>query len=292
MDHQKEKRKLVFITGLSGSGKTTARNVFADLGYFTVDNLPLPLTRDVLKLTAQSTESIQQVALVVDARTPEYLDEFPQTVTKLKEDFDVDVLYLDSSDDILARRFDTTRRKHPLAPSQSAIIGITKERELLTGVRESTTATIDTSTLNIHELKQRIIKLFDKSRTVQMTISTTSFGFKYGILANADLVFDVRFLQNPFFIPELSMLSGKDAAVREYVMNQEATQEFIQRTEEFLDFLIPKYEKDGKSYLTIGIGCTGGQHRSVAIAEHIHNWLEDKLGRTLRLKHRDMKQNS
>jgi len=261
----------VVITGMSGSGKSTALKAFEDIGYYCVDNLPIALMPEFLSLTENASTMPTRVALVMDVREKSFLDRYRSIFTEIKEKgFHVEILFLDANDEVLVRRFSQTRRQHPLRPRGNVIEGICIEREHLIGLREWADKLIDTSDFNVHQLRQDIIRLYSsRKRLDQLVIHLLSFGFKYGVPADANLVLDVRFLPNPYFEPELCPLSGCDREVRTYVLEKKDTMEFLHHVKGLLKFLVPEYRKEGKSYLVIAVGCTGGRHRSVVIVEHL-----------------------
>ncbi|MGB9497244.1 MAG: RNase adapter RapZ [Dissulfuribacterales bacterium] len=261
----------VVITGMSGSGKSTALKAFEDIGYYCVDNLPIALMPEFLSLTENASTMPTRVALVMDVREKSFLDRYRSIFTEIKEKgFHVEILFLDANDEVLVRRFSQTRRQHPLRPRGNVLEGIRIEREHLMGLREWADKLIDTSDFNVHQLRQDIIRLYSsRKRLDQLVIHLLSFGFKYGVPADANLVLDVRFLPNPYFEPELCPLSGCDREVRTYVLEKKDTMEFLHHVKGLLKFLVPEYRKEGKSYLVIAVGCTGGRHRSVVIVEHL-----------------------
>jgi UPF0042 nucleotide-binding protein len=261
--------ELVIITGMSGSGKGSVLKVFEDLGYYCVDNLPLELIPRFADLARQSAE-IQRTALVVDIREGQALSKLPKILKQVRKTIATQVLFLEASDESLVRRFSETRRPHPLGKTSSVSSAITAERKRLDFVRNLADVTIDTSKFNVHELRAHITGKFQDGNTErQVLVSCVSFGFKNGVPTDADLVFDVRFLPNPHFIPEFRPLTGKHPKVAAYIRQFPQTQEFIDRISELLLYLMPHYIREGKSYLTVGFGCTGGQHRSVMIAEDV-----------------------
>ncbi len=261
----------VVITGMSGSGKSTVLKAFEDMGYYCVDNLPIALLPEFLSLTENISTMPTRVALVMDVREESFLDQYQSIFTQIKEEgFHLEILFLDAKDEVLVRRFSQTRRRHPLKPRGKVFEGIHIEREHLMGLKECADKLFDTSDFNVHQLRQGIVRLYSsRKRLDQLVIHILSFGFKYGVPADANLVLDVRFLPNPYFEPELHPLSGCDQKVRTYVLEKEDTIEFLKHAEGFLKFLVPKYRNEGKSYLVIAVGCTGGRHRSVAIVEHL-----------------------
>jgi UPF0042 nucleotide-binding protein len=261
---------LVIISGVSGSGKSTAMNVLEDLGYYCVDNLPMTLLPKFIELCENTQGDINKIALAVDIREGVFFKGAPEVIKDLREKgHPIDVIFLDSSDSALVRRYKETRRKHPLSVDGNILEGISKEREMLRELKELSSYSIDTTDFNVHELKELIKNKFDKSRSQNLLVNILSFGFKHGYPYDADMVFDVRFLPNPFFIEELKELNGLDDEIVHFVMSREETGEYIEKLTEFLEFLIPKYEKEGRTYLTIAIGCTGGKHRSVVVAKKL-----------------------
>lgn len=256
------------ITGLSGSGKSTAIKALEDSGFYCVDNLPVILLPKFIELCEESAE-IMRVGVGVDVRAGDFLKSYPDIVKELSgSGHDVEIIFLESSDDILVKRFSETRRIHPLAISGRITDGIRKEREVLADLKKDASKVIDTSDYNVHQLKRDISEYVrDVAFSKKMTINLVSFGFKYGTLYEADIIMDVRFLPNPNFVDELRNLNGRDGRVSDYVLKTELGRQFMKRFMRLIDFLIPNYIREGKSYLTIGIGCTGGRHRSVAIVE-------------------------
>lgn len=281
------KRKLVIITGLSGSGKSTGARALEDAGYFVVDNLPLVMLRDFLKLTDHGS---QPVAVVIDVRSSEFLLGCEQKLALLhKLGYSVEILFFEASEQDLVRRFSETRRRHPLARQEGLTGAIRVEREMMAELRRLATAVIDSSGETVHALRQRVLAyvLGPDSTTSQLQIALLSFGFRYGLPLEADLVFDVRFLDNPHFVKELRPLSGRDREVRDYVLSQTDCQQFLVRLKDLLLFLLPRYRQEGKSGLTICIGCTGGRHRSVAIADELFPLLLGS-GCQVQVNHRDV----
>jgi len=282
--------QLVIITGLSGSGMSSAMNVFEDLGYFCIDNLPVQLIPSFVHMVERKEAGITHSALVVDIREGAFLESFPQVLSQLrnKDNIETTVVFLESSDAALQRRFSETRRPHPIGEG-TVFESIEEEREQLASIRELADVIIDTSDHTVHTLREIIKKRFAPTETDgEMQLSIVSFGYKYGIPLDADLLFDVRFLPNPHFVPELKELTGNDPAVVEYLKDKPEVIETIERFEDLLDFLIPLYQREAKSYVTVGVGCTGGKHRSVAVA----NWLAQhlkRLGHHARVFHRDIK---
>ena len=282
-------RRLVVITGLSGSGKASALKAFEDLGYYCVDNLPIGLIPNFADMCAVPGSHIPRSAVVVDIREGESLSQLPVAYQRLTRDgLKVALVFLEASDEALIQRFEETRRPHPLGRDLPVREGIRLERSLLKPMRKLADTVIDTSRMNVHELRQLIQDRFGGRKHKTMLISVLSFGFKHGVPQDADLLFDVRFLPNPNFVAGLREKNGQDPEVREYVESQTLTTEFISRLTDLLLFLLPQYVREGKSYLTIAIGCTGGRHRSVAIAEHISGLLEEE-GYKVKLSHRDLR---
>jgi UPF0042 nucleotide-binding protein len=279
--------ELVIITGMSGSGKISMLKVFEDLGYYCVDNLPVDLIENFAELVGQSGE-IEKAALVADVREGESLKRLPGIVKNLKERLKTTVVFLEASDDALVRRFSETRRPHPLsAQSMPVKSAIASERRQLAVIRNIADVVIDTSKFNVHELRAHIVQRFEReSSSKNLLVSIVSFGYKHGVPSEADLVFDVRFLPNPHFVPEFRPLTGKHPKVAQYIRSFPQTQEFIHRVSDLLIYLLPHYVEEGKSYLTIGFGCTGGQHRSVLIAHEVAKRLS-KAGYPAKVTHRD-----
>lgn len=279
--------ELVIITGLSGSGKGTVLKVLEDLGYFSVDNLPIELIPKFAELTEDSSR-IQRAALVVDIREGDALLRFPKVYRGLRNKLHPRLLYLEAADESIMRRFSETRRPHPLGQDMPVAEGIQQEREHLSAIRELADYIIDTSKFSVHELRDYIRDIFvNESEQTALLVSVVSFGFRHGVPPDADLVFDVRFLPNPNYIPKFKHQTGLQPGVAEYVRQFPQTQEFLSRVSDLLAFLIPHYIREGKSYLTIAFGCTGGQHRSVMIASEIRNVL-DSRGYKVKETHRDM----
>ncbi|WP_433966096.1 RNase adapter RapZ [Tunturiibacter gelidiferens] len=279
--------ELVILTGLSGSGKLSALKAFEDLGYYSVDNLPLELVPSFADLVRQSAE-IERAALVVDVREGMRLDEFPAILKKVRKVLPTRVVFLEASEDALIRRFSETRRPHPMGRSDTVVKSIRAERKRLDPIRNVADIVLDTTKFNVHDLRAHINSQFEREESGRaLMISSNSFGFKNGVPTEADLVFDVRFLPNPHFVPEFRKLTGKHPKVAKYVLQFPQTKEFLDKTAEMLKFLLPHYIKEGKSYLTVAFGCTGGQHRSVFIAEEMKKRLAEE-GYRVKTAHRDM----
>ncbi len=282
--------EFLIITGLSGAGKSQAMKAMEDINYYCMDNLPPQLLPGFAELCYESKRNIKKVAVVVDIRGGKFFDALFNSLEKLSEKgLKYRILFLDASDIVLIKRYKELRRPHPLSVNGRLIDGINKERELLEEVKSKADYIIDTSNFTIGMLKEEIRKIFvEGEESRKLTISVVSFGFKYGILLDGDLIFDVRFLPNPYYIEELKDYTGNDENVREYVLKWEQTKTFIHKLIDMLNFLIPYYIKEGKTQLVIGIGCTGGKHRSVAIANFIQEILS-KEGNRVILSHRDSK---
>ena len=283
-------RRFVILTGLSGAGKTQAIRALEDLGYFCIDNLPTQLIPTMAELTMRDDSSLTKVALVVDVREGGFLDHFPRTFRRLQQTPGVNptLIFLEASNSTLVRRFSETRRPHPLAPDRSVSEGIVEEREKLGAIRKLADLIVDTSNLTVHELRDAFMRMSrDENARAEMVVNLISFGFKHGVPVDADLVFDVRCLPNPHFVDRLRRLTGRDQAVIRYMRKHQATEDFIEQLTSFLRFALPHYVSEGKSYLTVAIGCTGGQHRSVMIAESLKKSLGTVKGVRLRVKHRD-----
>ncbi|EKY27733.1 RNase adapter RapZ [Clostridium celatum] len=284
--------RFIIVTGLSGAGKSEATKSLEDMGYFCVDNLPPTLITKFAEACSQSAGKIDKVALVIDIRGGVFFNDLFQSLKELsKEQFKYEILFLDASDEVLVKRFKEKRRSHPLAGNGRVIKGIELEREKLREVKENADIIIDTSKYKIGDLREEMTKRFGDEiiPEKQMAITVLSFGFKYGIPVDSDLVFDVRFIPNPFYIPELKPFSGLDKPVNDYVLEQEETIEFLEKLNGMLDFLIPNYKKEGKRQLIVAIGCTGGRHRSVAIANEIYKSLHEK-NYNVYIEHRDIKE--
>jgi len=276
------------VTGMSGAGRSATADVLEDLGFFVIDNLPPALIPKVAELGRDRQGS--RFALVVDTRAGEYLPDLESALAELRETgARTRVLFLDAADEVLVRRFDETRRRHPVAESHRVSEGIARERELLEEIKGQADIVIDTSELNVHELRDRLREIIGEPADMPsgLQINVVSFGYKHGLPLDVDLVFDCRFLPNPHWIESLRPLPGTDARVRRYVMKQEETQAFLEELSNLFELLLPAYVREGKSYLSIGVGCTGGRHRSVVIAAEIARLLE-RLGFPARVHHRDL----
>ncbi len=289
-----DRLRLVLITGLSGSGKSVVAKCFEDLGFYTVDNLPLPLLREFLERPGELVFGHERIAVVADLRAPGFAEEFPKLIAEIDRECPQQsqarptLLFLEASDEVLVRRFSETRRPHPLAPDQPAIAGIRRERELLAGLRPRADLVFDTSHWSIHETRAQVYRAFAAAgEEPEMVVSLVSFGFKHGVPVGTDLLFDVRFLANPHFVPGLREQTGQDAEVLEYLEQQPDFEELISRLADLLAFLLPRYRRENRSYLTVAVGCTGGRHRSVAIVERLKKRLDAGCW-PARLMHRDI----
>jgi UPF0042 nucleotide-binding protein len=281
-----DKRELVIITGLSGSGKATVLKVLEDLGFYSVDNLPIELMPKFAELTLSGT--IRRAALVVDIREGEALKLFPSIFKELQHELKITLVFLEAESDMLVRRFSETRRPHPLGVESTVPESIEAERNAMAPIRALADITIDTSKFTVHELRDVVKQKFTgSSNDGQIMVQVVSFGYRNGIPTDADLVFDVRFLPNPNYIPEFKPLTGRDRRVAQYVRSFPQTQEFIERISGLLEYLLPHYIREGKSYLTIAFGCTGGQHRSVMMTDEFRKRLA-KAGYKVKETHRDM----
>ncbi len=280
-------RQLVILTGLSGSGKSTVLRAFEDMGFYCVDNLPVELIPIFAELHAAGEGDFARAALLVDAREGSHLEKLPALLKHLKKDHPITLVYIEASEDALLRRYSETRRPHPLGKNSPVRESLARERALMEPIRDLADVVIDSSKFNVHELRQFITERFKNPDNRPMLLSLVSFGYKYGIPTDADLVFDVRFLPNPHFVPELREFTGQDKEVQRYVNSFPQTKEFLRRLEGMLTYLIPHYIQEGKSYLTIAIGCTGGKHRSVMLGETIAKDLKKK-GFATKVVHRDI----
>jgi UPF0042 nucleotide-binding protein len=283
--------RFVVLTGIAGSGKSQAIKALEDLGYFCVDNLPVELLPMLADLTLRAGSEIARAAVVVDVREGRMLEAFPRVYKELQKKGALNpvLIFLEASEESLVRRFSETRRPHPLAHDRSAIEGIREERETLAPIRRMADHIVDTSEMTVHELRHAFTGVASgRAPGNALTVTILSFGFKHGIPVDSDLLFDVRFLPNPHFVPDLRPHTGRDPEVVKYLEKSESTHEFLTHTLSLLNFLVPQYVNEGKSYLTIGIGCTGGRHRSVAIAEALRKGLSGIKGVRLRVKHRDI----
>lgn len=284
-----KKLKIIIITGLSGSGKSTAISAFEDAGFYCVDNMPVALLPKFLELPIESDSEIAGLAFVMDLREKSFLSRYPFVFDSLKEKgYGFKILFLEADEETLLKRYSQTRRHHPLSQDKSLLEGIRIEQEQLKDLKITADKIIDTSRYNVHNLKSVINYIAQQSKNfAPMKINILSFGFKYGTPHDASLIMDVRFLANPYFVPELKALNGRSADIKNYVLNNDEARRFFKKYLDLLDYLIPLYEKEGKSYLTIAVGCTGGRHRSVSITEAIFEHIK-KPGRQIIITHRDI----
>jgi RNase adapter protein RapZ len=284
---------IFIITGLSGSGKSTAIAALEDAGFYCVDNMPVDLLPKFLELPIERNSELAGIALGMDVREKGFLSKYNTVFSELKQKgYHFEILFLEAEEEVLLQRYSTTRRQHPLSQGKGLLEGIRTEREQLQNLRSAADRVMNTSKLNVHELKSKIFDIIQKTKiSVPMRIHVLSFGFKFGIPHDADLIMDVRFLVNPYFIPELKDLNGESQAIKDFILNHEETHAFLAKYLDLLDYLIPLYEKEGKAYLSVAIGCTGGRHRSVTIADTIFGHLR-AMGKTVALTHRDLDQPS
>ena len=289
MDNKTEETELVVITGMSGAGKTVAIQSFEDLGFFTIDNLPPALLLTFIKLMRDSGKSMKRVAAVMDLRGGDFFDSLVDAIDNLSKEpkVSVTILFLDAENQTLVSRYKETRRSHPLSPGGLVLGGIKKERDMLIDLQGRAKYIYNTSQMSPRELKEKIISDFSTNTSNVFTVNVVSFGFKHGMPIDADLVFDVRFLPNPYYIEELKPLSGLDEAVSSYVLQWNETQMLIEKLTDLLQFMIPRYKNEGKAQLVIAFGCTGGQHRSVTLAEYYGKLFAEK-NKTI-ITHRDVK---
>lgn len=282
--------KLLILTGMSGAGKSTAFKMLEDLGYFCVDNLPIPLLKSMIDLTDQPSAQEQKVVVGIDIRSGEQLSLLQEVLTELRDDGKkYNILFLDAEDDVLIKRYKETRRNHPLSGMERIQAGIVKERDAIAFLKKQADYIIDTSHLLTRELKEELQRIFVSEENFQnLFVTVMSFGFKYGIPSDADLVFDVRFLPNPYYVAELRPKTGNDVEIQQFVMAHQEAHDFIDKLDDMIGFLIPNYIKEGKNQLVIAIGCTGGKHRSVTLANQLYQRLlnNDTIG--LKIEHRDI----
>ncbi|NBJ91863.1 RNase adapter RapZ [Parablautia muri] len=284
--------RFVVVTGMSGGGKSTAMRMLEDAGFYCVDNLPVPLIEKFVELIAVPGGEVRKVALGLDVRADQSFGETQEILEKLKENgYVFEVLFMEASDGTLLKRYKETRRMHPLSPDGRIEDGVKKERTILSAIRNKSDYVIDTSNLLTRELKEELDRIFVRNEEYHnLMVTILSFGFKHGIPADADLVFDVRFLPNPFYIDELKYKTGNDKEVQDYVMSFSEAHTFIDKLADMIEFLIPNYIKEGKYQLVIGIGCTGGKHRSVTLANKLYGRMKDKSGYGIKIAHRDVGQ--
>jgi len=286
-------RVLFIITGLSGSGKSTALAALEDAGFYCIDNMPVDLLPKFLEMPLERDSDISGIALVMDLREKGFLSRYSAVFSELKKKgYFFEILFLEAEEEILVQRYSETRRQHPLATGKSLLEDIRLEKEQLEDLRSAADVVINTTDFNVHELKSKILDIAQKSKkNVPMRINVLSFGFKYGIPYDADLIMDVRFMVNPYFIPELKELDGEAQSIKDFILGHGDTRAFLDKYLDLLDYLIPLYEKEGKAYLTVALGCTGGRHRSVTVARTIFEHIQ-AMGKTVELNHRDRGQPS
>jgi UPF0042 nucleotide-binding protein len=284
---KREANQLVILTGLSGSGKSTVLKAFEDMGFYCVDNMPVGLIPIFAELNEAGEGNFSRAALLVDAREGAQLQKLPGLLMHLRKDHPISLVFIEANDDALLRRYSETRRPHPLGKDYSVRESLHHERELMAPIRKLADLVIDSTQFNVHELRNFITRRFKSPDRHTMLISVVSFGYKYGVPVDADLIFDVRFLPNPHFVPALRKFTGRDAKVRRFIRSFPQTGEFLKRMESLLAYLMPHYIEEGKSYLTIAFGCTGGKHRSVMLAEEIKKALE-KRKYASKVFHRDI----
>ena len=281
--------RVVIISGLSGSGKSTALKALEDIGFYCVDNMPVVLLPKFLKIQSDPAKQIDQVAMVMDLREKSFLEKYPRIFNRLRQQgYRIEVIFIDANDEILLHRFSETRRVHPVSVKGSVMDGIRLEREMLFPLKEMADRVLDTSSLNVHQLKDAVQRAFlassDKKRLI---VNVVSFGYRYGLPADADVVFDVRFLPNPHFVDELKRHDGHHPSVRNYVMATDEAKGFIQRLFDLMDFIVPLYEREGKARINIALGCTGGHHRSVVMANQLGGYFSEK-DYLVNITHRDI----
>lgn len=282
--------RFVIVTGMSGGGKSTAMKMLEDAGYYCADNMPVPLIEKFMELLAMPDNGIMKVALGLDVRADQSFEDVTQLVSRLRETYTFEILFLEAADNVLLKRYKESRRVHPLSVDGDLMSGISRERALLASIKQAADYVIDTTNLLTRELKAELDRIFVSNQAYNsLMVNVMSFGFKHGIPQDADLVFDVRFLPNPFYIDELKQKTGLDREVQDYVMSFSEAHEFVDKLTDMINFLIPNYIKEGKYQLVIAIGCTGGQHRSVTLAGELYKRLKDRGDYGLTLRHRDTK---
>jgi UPF0042 nucleotide-binding protein len=288
MTTDSEKQEMLIVTGMSGAGRSTVANALEDLGWYVVDNLPPQMLRHLIDLAQRAGTSLPKMAAVVDIRGRDFFSDFQEILLSLRSGIEVRVVFLEATDDALVRRFESVRRPHPLQGDGTLLDGITAERERLKDVRESSDIVIDTSDLNIHQLATTITERFANEDEAGVHVTVMSFGFKYGLPTDVDMVADARFLPNPFWIPELRGHTGMDAEVSDFVLDQDGAREFIDRYATALEPVLAGYQRENKRHATIAVGCTGGKHRSVAMARELASLIQDQPGVAVSVKHRDL----
>ena len=283
--------KIIIVTGLSGSGKSTALSAFEDAGFYSVDNMPIVMLPQFLQLPAIQQADVVGIALGMDLREKLFIDNYPNILKQIKQEgFTIDILFMEADNEIILQRYSQTRRQHPGVKGDSLLESIRFERKMMQRLKEDADHVINTSRFNVHELKEKINSIASQIvKLPTMRINVVSFGFKYGIPVDADLIIDVRFLANPYFIPELKELDGESVKVKDFVLQNDKARTFLTKYIDLLDYLIPLYEKEGKAYLTVAVGCTGGRHRSVAIARTIYEYIH-QAGKNTIISHRDIHQ--
>ncbi len=281
---------IIIITGLSGSGKSTAATALEDSGYYCVDNMPVVLLPKFLELPIKSSPGISGIVFVMDLRDSDFIIKYPSIFTQLREKgCNFELFFLEADEQTLLRRFSQTRRNHPVSSKDSLADNIKEEMNQLSGLRKDADRIIDTSHYNLHKLKSVIASIVKKNQTLDtISINIMSFGYKYGVPQGADLVIDVRFLQNPYFVAELKPFSGLNSEVSKYVLDNDQAQAFLEKYLSLLDFLVPQYKNEGKNYLTIAVGCTGGRHRSVAVAMNVFQYMQEIKEKNISVTHRDI----
>jgi UPF0042 nucleotide-binding protein len=288
MTEDSERQELLVVTGMSGAGRSTVGNALEDLGWYVVDNLPPQMLRPLVDLSERASGSLPKIAAIVDIRGGKLFTDVQKELQELRTSARVRVLFLDATDAVLVRRFEQVRRPHPLQGDGTLLDGITKERQRLEELRETSDVVVDTSELNIHQLATSISEKFAEAESPGVRVTLVSFGFKYGLPADADMVADMRFLPNPFWIPELKPLTGLDPEVSAYVLGGEGAEEFVEDYAKALSPVLAGYQRENKRHATIAIGCTGGKHRSVAVGEKLASLLRTEPGVVVNIKHRDL----
>ena len=284
------KKQVIIITGLSGSGKSTAAKTLEDVGFFCVDNIPIDLLPKLLEITDSGGGELDRLALVIDLRQRDFFPRYDSILGALElGGTPMQILFLDARDEVIVRRYSETRRQHPLASQGNVLDGIAKERRELSRIKEKADWVIDTSDMTVHQLRDEIRKVFGSPANGTLRIVVNSFGYGRGVPVDSDLVLDVRFLPNPHFVAELKDQEGRDPAVRDWIESHKITRDFLKKLEDLLIFLLPLYIKEGKQYLTLSVGCTGGRHRSVAVAEHLGEYLRAVGYTTVEVRHRELR---
>jgi len=287
MRHAAKENRFLIVTGLSGSGKTVVSRALEDFGYYCIDNLPAKLIPDFVDLWLKKKVEIDRAALVVDIREPRFLSDFPAVLEAIRTKAPVRLIFLEAADEALAKRFNETRRPHPLAPRKPILEGVRLERKRLLGIRKMADDVVDTSGLNIYQLKDVIAERILRRKRRKTQVVVTSFGYKHGLPLESDIVFDTRLLPNPFYIDSLRTRTGKTPSVRKFVLESPGTREFLRELFRFVDFALPRFAKEGKTSVAVAVGCTGGKHRSVVIAEELRRHLRGPA-RDVRIYHRDL----